>query len=108
MHGFAVSTAGAILGRRGRLSRRQVGRRVSGGVPFRLLDESTWATPRCTTFMRMAITFEVRRSLAAAIRLGSCCAADAPAAHARLTAARAADDAPAQPSGAPAQPAAGP
>jgi hypothetical protein len=41
---------------------------VAGAVPYRLLDEASWATQGCAPLFRSAITFAARRALAAGIR----------------------------------------
>ena len=46
---------------------RDVGLRFGGGLPSRLLDESSWAAPRFAPFVRMAVGCAVRRGLAESI-----------------------------------------
>jgi hypothetical protein len=41
-------------------------------VPYRLLDEASWATQGCAPLFRSAITFAARRALAAGIRRSTC------------------------------------
>jgi hypothetical protein len=55
--------------------------RVAGAVPYRLLDEASWATQGCAPHFRSAITFAARRALAAGIRRSTCTAAEAHFAH---------------------------
>ena len=43
---------------------RQLSARVTGAVPYRLLDEASWATQGCAPLLRSAIAFSARRSLA--------------------------------------------
>jgi len=50
---------------------------VAGTVPYRLLDEASWATQGCAPLFRSAITFAARRALAAGIRRSTCTAAEA-------------------------------
>ena len=55
------------------------GSRLAGGVvPYRLLDEASWATQGCAPLLRSAITFSARRALAAGIRRSTCSAARRP------------------------------
>ncbi len=56
---------------------RQISARVAGAVPYRLLDEASWATQGCAPLFRSAITFAARRALAAGIRGSTCTAAEA-------------------------------
>jgi hypothetical protein len=56
---------------------RQISARVAGAVPYRLLDEASWATQGCAPLFRSAITFAARRALAAGIRRSTCTAAEA-------------------------------
>jgi hypothetical protein len=49
-------------------------------VPYRLLDEASWATQGCAPLaplFRSAITFSARRALAAGIRRSTCSGAEA-------------------------------
>ena len=46
-------------------------------MPYRLLDEASWATQGCAPLFRSAITFSARRALAAGIRRSTCSAAEA-------------------------------
>ena len=73
---FTVSIYGA-LGPEAQALIRQVSARVARGVPFRLLDEATWATQGCAPYMRMAVTVAARRGLASAIRCSTCTHAQA-------------------------------
>jgi len=56
---------------------RQISARVAGVVPYRLLDEASWATQGCAPLFRSAITFSARRALAAGIRRSTCSAVEA-------------------------------
>ena len=64
---------------------RQLSARVAGAVPYRLLDEASWATQGCAPLLRSAITFSARRAitfsarraLAAGIRRSTCSGAEA-------------------------------
>ena len=56
---------------------RQLSARVAGAVPYRLLDEASWATQGCAPLLRSAITFSARRVLAAGIRRSTCSGAEA-------------------------------
>jgi len=55
----------------------QLSARVAGAVPYRLLDEASWATQGCAPLLRSAITFSARRALAAGIRRSTCSGAEA-------------------------------
>jgi hypothetical protein len=57
---------------------RQISARVAGAVPYRLLDEASWATQGCAPLFRSAITFAARRALAAGIRRSTCTPAVCP------------------------------
>ena len=46
-------------------------------MPYRLLDEASWATQGCAPLLRSAITFSARRALAAGIRRSTCSGAEA-------------------------------
>jgi len=50
---------------------------MAGAVPYRLLDEASWATQGCAPLLRSAIAFSARRVLAAGIRRSTCSAAEA-------------------------------
>jgi hypothetical protein len=63
---YVVSVRGA-LGSEAQTFIRQISARVAGTVPYRLLDESSWATQGCAPLFRSAITFAARRALAAGI-----------------------------------------
>ena len=56
---------------------RQLSARMAGAVPYRLLDEASWATQGCAPLLRSAIAFSARRALAAGIRRSTCSAAEA-------------------------------
>ena len=73
---FAVSVRGA-LGSEAQTFIRQLSARVAGAVPYRLLDEASWATQGCAPLLRSAITFSARRALAAGIRRSTCSGAEA-------------------------------
>ena len=47
---------------------RLVARQTGGSVPVSLLDDASWATPSFLAFAVAAVTFEIRRSLAASLR----------------------------------------
>ena len=49
----------------------------AGAVPYRLLDEASWATQGCAPLLRSAIAFSARRALAAGIRRSTCSDAEA-------------------------------
>ena len=74
---FAVSVRGA-LGSEAQTFIRQLSARMAGAVPYRLLDEASWATQGCAPLLRSAIAFSARRALAAGIRRGTCSAARRP------------------------------
>ena len=46
-------------------------------MPYRLLDEASWATQGCAPLLRSAITFSARRALAAGVRRSTCSGAEA-------------------------------
>ena len=71
---FAVSVRGA-LGSEAQTFIRQLSARMAGAVPYRLLDEASWATQGCAPLLRSAIAFSARRALAAGIRRSTCSAA---------------------------------
>ena len=73
---FAVSVRGA-LGSKAQTFIRQLSARMAGAVPYRLLDEASWATQGCAPLLRSAIAFSARRALAAGIRRSTCSAAEA-------------------------------
>ena len=73
---FVVSVRGA-LGSEAQTFIRQLSARIAGAVPYRLLDEASWATQGCAPLFRSAITFSARRALAAGIRRSTCSAAEA-------------------------------
>ena len=73
---FAVSVRGA-LGSEAQTFIRQLSARMAGAVPYRLLDEASWATQGCAPLLRSAITFSARRALAAGIRRSTCSGAEA-------------------------------
>ena len=76
---FAVSVRGA-LGSEAQTFIRQLsalGSRALCAVPYRLLDEASWATQGCAPLLRSAITFSARRALAAGSRRSTCSGAEA-------------------------------
>ena len=73
---FVVSVRGA-LGSEAQTFIRQLSARMAGAVPYRLLDEASWATQGCAPLLRSAITFSARRALAAGIRRSTCSGAEA-------------------------------
>ena len=73
---FVVSVRGA-LGSEAQTFIRQLSARIAGAVPYRLLNETSWATQGCAPLFRSAITFSARRALAAGIRRSTCSAAEA-------------------------------
>ena len=64
---FVVSTFGS-LGREANNFLKQVSRSRDHFLPPPLLPESSWATPNCSSFLRSAITMEVRKRVAALLR----------------------------------------
>lgn len=64
---FVVSTFGS-LGREANSFLKQVSRNRDHFLPPSLLSESSWATPNCSSFLRSAITMEVRKRVAALLR----------------------------------------
>ena len=66
-----------LLGSEAQTFIRQLSARVAGAVPYRLLDEASWATQGCAPLLRSAITFSARRALAAGIRRSTCSGAEA-------------------------------
>ena len=78
----AVSVHGA-LGSEAQTFIRQISARVAGAVPYRLLDDASWATQGCAPLFRSAITFAARRALAAGIRRSTCTSAEAATAERR-------------------------
>ena len=64
---FVVSTFGS-LGREANILLKQVSRNRDLILPPSLLSESSWATPNCSSFLRSAITMEVRKRVAALLR----------------------------------------
>ena len=63
--------------RAGGCALKQLSARMAGAVPYRLLDEASWATQGCAPLLRSAITFSARRALAAGIRQSTCSGAEA-------------------------------
>ena len=51
--------------------------RMAGAVPYRPLDEASWATQGRAPLLRSAIAFSARRALAAGIRRSTFSAAEA-------------------------------
>ena len=56
---------------------------MTGAVPYRLLDDASWATQGCAPLFRSDLTFAARRALATGIRLSTCTAAEAATAERR-------------------------
>jgi hypothetical protein len=56
---FVVSVRGGALGSEAQTFIRQISARVAGAVPYRLLDEASWATQGCAPLFRSAITHRV-------------------------------------------------
>ena len=57
---------------------RQLSARVAGAVPYRLLDEASWATQGYAPLLRSASTLSARRALPASIgRAPACSGAEA-------------------------------
>ena len=63
---IVISSFGAI-GPEGHAFLTELGHRTGQTVPYALLDVATWAAPRFTPFMRMALTCVARRALAESI-----------------------------------------
>jgi len=64
---FVVSTFGS-LGAQAQDLIKDIGRRTNLFVPFSLAHETSWATSSITTFLRSALTFQVRKRLAVILR----------------------------------------
>ena len=64
---FVVSTFGS-LGAQAQDLIKDVGRRTNLFVPFSLTHETSWATSSITTFLRSALTFQVRKRVAVILR----------------------------------------
>ena len=47
---------------------KDIGRRTNLFVPFSLTHETSWATSSITTFLRSALTFQVRKRVAVILR----------------------------------------
>ena len=62
-----VSTFGS-LGAQAQDLIKDIGRRTNLFVPFSLAHETSWATSSITTFLRSALTFQVRKRLAVILR----------------------------------------
>ena len=62
---FVVSTFGS-LGAQDLI--KDIGRRTNLVVPLSLAHETSWATSSITTFLRSALTFQVRKRLAVILR----------------------------------------
>jgi len=66
---FVVSTFGSLgLGAQAQTLIKDIGRRTNLFVPFSLADETSWATSSITTFLRSALTFQVRQRAAVILR----------------------------------------
>ena len=61
-----ISTFGAI-GTPGHAFIGELSRRMRASVPYSLLPHASWATPRVSPMIRMALTHAVRRGLAASV-----------------------------------------
>ena len=64
---FVVSTFGS-LGAQAQELIKDIGRRSNLFVPFSLSHETSWATSSITTFLRSALTFQVRKRVAVILR----------------------------------------
>ena len=64
---FVVSTFGS-LGAQAQALIKDIGRRTNLFVPFSLAHETSWATSSITTFLRSALTFQVRKRVAVILR----------------------------------------
>ena len=66
---FVVSTFGS-LGAQAEAQAliKDIGRRTNLFVPFSLAHETSWATSSITTFLRSALTFQVRKRVAVILR----------------------------------------
>ena len=59
---FVISVRGA-LGSEAQTFIRPISARAAGAVPYRLLDEASWATQGCAPLFRSAITFAARQAV---------------------------------------------
>jgi len=66
-HMDVVSTFGS-LGAQAQTLIKDIGRRTNLFVPFSLAHETSWATSSITTFLRSALTFQVRKRVAVILR----------------------------------------
>ena len=57
---FVISTFGS-LGAQAQALIKDIDRRTNLFVPFSLAHETSWATSSITTFLRSALTFQVRK-----------------------------------------------
>ena len=64
---FVISTFGS-LGAQAQNLIKDIGRRTNLFVPFSLSHETSWATSSITTFLRSALTFQVRKRVAVILR----------------------------------------
>jgi len=64
---FVVSTFGS-LGAQAQALIKDIGKRTNLFVPPSLSHETSWATSSITTFLRSALTFQVRKRVAAMLR----------------------------------------
>ena len=64
---FVVSTFGS-LGAQAQTLIKDIGRRTNLFVPSSLAHEISWATSSITTFLRSALTFQVRKRVAVILR----------------------------------------
>jgi len=64
---FVISTFGS-LGAQAQALIKDIDRRTNLFVPFSLAHETSWATSSITTFLRSALTFQVRKRVAVILR----------------------------------------
>ena len=64
---FAISTFGSF-GAQAQALIKDIGRRTNLFVPPSLSHETSWATSSITTFLRSALTFQVRKRVAVILR----------------------------------------
>ena len=65
---FVCSTFGSLGAQAQDLIKDILGRRTNLFVPFSLTHETSWATSSITTFLRSALTFQVRKRVAVILR----------------------------------------
>ena len=68
---FVISTFGSCFGAQAQALIKDIGRRTNLFVPPSLSHETSWATSSITTFLRSALTFQVRKRVAVILRLDS-------------------------------------